>query len=94
MQDPGAAGTAFNHTSLMESSSGLKAADAQIRIAEWTPTHRSTRGKGGPVASEVEPLLFGDFSAAALSSAAISAKIKGPNGAGRAGAERYRGGLA
>lgn len=48
-------------------------------------------GKGGArrATSEVEPLLFwGDFSAAPLSRAAISAKIKDPNGAGPAGDER------
>lgn len=44
------------------------------------------------MASEVEPLLFGDFSAASLSGAAISAKIKDPNGAGPAGAEGCRDG--
>lgn len=53
-----------------------------------TRLHQSTGGKGWPVTSEVEPLLFGDFSAAPLSRAAISTKIKDPNGAGPAGDER------
>lgn len=47
---------------------------------------RSPPGKGGPLASEGEPSLFGDFSAAATSRAAISATLKGPNGGGGAGA--------
>lgn len=59
-----------------------------------SPTvHWPTKRKGWPVIFEVEPLLFGDFFLAApLSRAAISAKIKDPNGAGPAGDERPRDG--
>lgn len=60
----------------------------RTRASNRTRLHQSTGGKGRPVTSEVEPLLFGDFSAVPLSRAAISTKIKDPNGAGPAGDER------
>lgn len=62
------------------------------RVSNCTRLHQSTEGQGRPMTSEAELLLFWDFSAVPLSRAAISAKIKDPNGAGPAGDERSRDG--